>query len=146
MVGAAVSCGAQQASRIGLRLTDASGAQLAGAHVLLRANQAKAVTGDVTAVAGENAGEYFANLQPGVYDVFVSAPCEVPFVTQIKVADGKPQMLRVQLDPQVDAESAYISGCPTPDDFTTQIEFNTYEPPLPDHVPLETRFDTGTKP
>jgi hypothetical protein len=138
---AAVGCFAQQLSIISVRLTDVTGASLSGAHVLLRANIPKVVVTDVTATAGEGVGEYSAALKPGIYDVFVSAPCVVPFVTQIEVSEGKPEILPVQMKPQYDLNSASMSDCPTPDDFGTPIDFDIYEPPLPDRIPYPTSGD-----
>jgi hypothetical protein len=80
-------------------VTDVSGATLSGAHMLLRANAPNLPVSDVTAAAGEHAGDYSAALKPGIYDVFVSAPCAVPFVTQIEVTEGRPYILRVQMKP-----------------------------------------------
>jgi hypothetical protein len=129
-------CFAQTPSELRLRVTDGSGAYLSGAHVVIRANARKVNVSDLLARATEDAGEYSAELVPGIYDVFVSAPCVMPFVTQVEAATGKREILPVQMKPQYDVHIAYLSGCPGRDDFRTPIDFDLYTPELPDHIPL----------
>jgi hypothetical protein len=109
--------------------------------VLLRANAAKVVVTDVAAAPDQVAGEFSAALEPGIYDIFVSAPCVVPFVAQLKVGQGEVEMLPVQLKSQFDADLNYRSGCPGPDDFSLPL-IDTALPPLPDHIPLISSSDT----
>jgi hypothetical protein len=132
---AGLCCFAQRPMAISVRVTDVSGALLNGARVVFRANAYNSVITDVTATAGKAIGEYSTLLKPGVYDLFVSSPCVMPFATQIKVAENSSQILSVQLKPQFDALSAEMSGCPGPDDFSRPIDFDMHEPPLPDLIP-----------
>jgi hypothetical protein len=141
----ALSCFAQQPLAMSVRVTDVSGAMLSGAHVVFRANATNSVVTDVNATAGKAIGEYSTLLKPGVYDLFVSAPCVMPFVTQIKVAEDSSEILSVQLKPQFDALSTEMSGCPGPDDFGAAIDFDMQFPQLPDHIPYATSAGTRSE-
>jgi hypothetical protein len=145
LVLVALSCFAQKSSEIRVRVTDLSGATLSSAHVLIRANAPNTRVTDVAAKEIQKPGEYSVKVKPGAYDIFVSAPCAEPFVTQVEVADTRPEVLRVQMKPQYDVRAASRSGCPTPDDFSTPIDFNMYSPQLPDHVPPPPSGDAGSQ-
>lgn len=145
IVGLGVACSAQGKAALKVRVTDASGAPISNAHVLLRANQRATASEDLIATSMLSDGEYSIRLQPGVYDVFISAPCAVPFASPLKVAAGENKTFPVQMKLQGQIQPEYISyGCPTPDDFTTPIDFNLYSPQLPDHIPLPKK-DAGSK-
>lgn len=145
IVGLGFICSAQQKAVLNVHLTDASGASISNAHVLLRANQ-RATSEDLIAASTGSDGGYSIQLQPGIYDVFISAPCLIPFASPLKVTAGENETLPVQMKLQGEMEPAYISdGCPTPDDFSTPIDFNLYSPPLPDYIPLR-RLDGSGKP
>jgi hypothetical protein len=125
---------AQQKAAVSVRVTDVTGAGISNAHVLVRANQRTTGTQDLIAATGASEGEYTINLQPGIYDVLVSAPCLIPLAAQMKLVPGETKIFPVQMKLQRQVQSEYVSdGCPAPDVFGTPL-VDSDPPKLPDRI------------
>jgi Carboxypeptidase regulatory-like domain len=96
------------------RVTDSEGAAIAKARVLVHwdpSGSKVGLTGNVgTAqdadVLTDSNGDYSANVPPGFYDVFISAPMFTPTAAKVIVKQGQSAILsmKLRLDPLVSKE------------------------------------------
>jgi hypothetical protein len=96
-IALSVGCSAQDKIAVIIRVTDPSGAPLAGANVWLRANTTASRPALIAPTTKQPAGDFTTSLRPGTYDIFVSAACLVPMATQVKVSNTGRQAVDIKM-------------------------------------------------
>lgn len=111
----ALQASAEDKASLMLRLHDESGAPIANARVSLIGNSKGWAGKGIAAPPDSKPGQYSSTVLPGVYDVFVSAPCFVPIALQVRLSAGAQTALSELMKLQEQTQGDYVSdGCPAP--------------------------------
>ena len=80
-------------------VVDSMGAVIGNSYVLIRtdAREREHPTPFERAMRTDREGRFNTSLEPGFYDLFIAASGFAPYCREIRVKDGKPLELRVQL-------------------------------------------------
>jgi hypothetical protein len=132
-IALSVGCSAQDKIAVVIRVTDPSGAPLAGANVWLRANTTAPRPPLIASTTKQPAGDFTTRLRPGTYDIFVSAACLVPMAPQVQVKVANTG--RQAVDIKMKHSDPLTEGCSWPDHFGASIPTDSSPSKLPEQIP-----------